>query len=135
MSLLIASIAFTVGILALNLLVNARRILDTKETLQLLGKKMITLSLCLLLLSFVILIVGIIFSAKGLPIAISTYISIAVNLWCVVLNLIIVGLVIREPKADHKSLGRRTRLLAHILIYIVAPIAMLAALILGWFGK
>ncbi len=134
MSLLIASISITILIIAFNLMMNSKRILENKEKLKVIGEWLVgrwLIGLWLVILAAgMISIIGSIYRSDMR----NTYIGVGVSLIAASFNALVVGKILKEPDSDHKRLGKIVLCLSRGLGFL-AFIAMITAIILAWYGN
>ena len=128
MPLLIGSIGLIFVYLALNLVIRSRLILETdKEKLKQFGKKLIESSYIFISVGLALLLVGI-----SRPILLQTYVLVGVNLIFVGINAIFLGKPLKEPEANHTTLGKIARLLAQISKWLAVALMIVALVWAAW---
>ncbi len=128
MPLLVGSIGLSFAYLALNLIIRSRLTLETeKEKRKLLGSKIIKLSYRFIPVGFVLLFFGLL-----RPDVLQTYILVGLNLILFGVNSIFLGKPLKEPDADHSTLGRNARLLAHFSKWLALGLMFIALVWAAW---
>jgi hypothetical protein len=128
MPIYIATIGIAFSYLALNLIIRSRLILETdSEKRKQLGKKIVDAMYCLIGIGIGLLLLIIRRPEMG-----QTYSLVGINLIFLGINGIFIGKPIKEPEADHTTLGRVARIIAQISKYLAIILMVVALVWAAW---